>query len=110
MSGEKKKCKGCRFPKYGSSVGIIWLSSDGYCSVCNVRMRDRERKIIGMDKFVETKITYTPEDYPHLNNDGYKLTNRNVLLHKIRMKNRMMNVPSEYKKALNKGVKKITDF
>lgn len=104
------KCIGCGFPKYGSCVGIIWLSTDGYCSVCNHIMRDRERKIVGMDKFVKTNILYSPKEYIHLNYDGRKLTNRNVLLHKIRMENKMMNVPSEYRKALNKGKKKITDF
>ena len=104
------KCKGCGFPKYGSSVGIIWLSDDGYCSVCNALLKDRKREITGMDKFIETKILYSPETYDYLDRRGRKLTNRGILHNKISSKNRAMNIPAAYKKALNKGIKKIEEF
>ena len=106
----KPKCKGCGFPKYGSSVGIIWLSIDGYCSVCNHYLKNRERKIIGMDNFIKTTIIYTPKGYPYLNDEGGKMTNKRKLLEEIRSKNKMMNVPSEYRKAKNKGKKILEDF
>ena len=103
------KCKGCGFPKHGSSVGIIWLSHDGYCSVCNHLLRSREREIIGMDKFVTTTIV-KKGTYDHLDSQGVKLTNRRVLHNKILFKNSSMNTPSAYQKALNKGVTKIEEW
>lgn len=103
------KCKGCGFPKEGSRVGVIWLSNDGYCSVCNVIMRDRERKIIGMDKFVKTTIIKEGKNL-HLDSRGAKLTLKRILHNKIASKNKAMNIPSEYKKALNKGKKTLEAF
>jgi len=62
-----------------------------------------------MDNFVKTTIV-KEGTYQNRNKEGRKLTNRSVLLREIKMKNRMMNAPSEYKKALNKGVTTMEVF
>ena len=106
----KEKCKGCGFPKYKNSIGIIWISPDGYCSVCNHLLKERQRDIVGMDRFVKTKKIYEPKQYLHLGHRGNKLTNRSALREEIEKKHKAMVIPSEYRKALNKNVKKIDHF
>ena len=103
------KCIKCGFPKHGSSRGIIWLSKDGYCSVCNAHFKERNRPIDGMDKFVKTSIVKEGENL-HLDTQGRKLTNARVLNNKITMSNKSMNIPMALRKAKNKGKKKIDDF
>ena len=104
------KCKNCGFPKYGSSRGIIWLSKEGYCSVCNHYLKDRIRPKSGMDNFIKTIKTYEPKTYPHLNRQGGKVTNKSILHDKISKKGKAMTIPVRYKKALEKGIKKMEDW
>lgn len=103
-----EKCVKCGFPKHGLRGGAIWLSKDGYCSVCNHQFKDRKRKIDGMDKFITTK-TIKESNYNHLNRHGRKFSNANALYERT-MKTKQSNSGLEWKKVKEKGIKKLDDF
>lgn len=105
---KKDKCLNCGIPKITPHYGNIWLSKDGYCSVCNYELKDRIREKIGMDKFIKTKIV-KKGNYNHLNRHGGKLSNANVLYEKT-MKSKQSNSSLEWKEIQEKNIKRIEDF
>jgi len=47
-----KKCKGCGYPERTASGAKIWMSDDGYCSVCYFK---KHRKEMGLKKRTRNK-------------------------------------------------------
>ena len=47
-----KECIKCGI-KENQPKGVIWISEDGFCSVCNHKFKDRKRKVIGIDTFLK---------------------------------------------------------
>lgn len=64
-----KTCKNCGTPRITSYYGIIWISEDGYCSVCNHKLKSRIRKKTGMDHFIKT-LLIKEADNKHLDYRG----------------------------------------
>jgi len=56
-----KECVKCKTPKNSKWYGIIFLTNDGYCSVCNAKYKDRVR----ITPFFKFKLKKDIE-YPHL--------------------------------------------
>lgn len=75
------ECVECKTPRVSTRYGEIWLSNDGYCSVCNVKYRDRPR----MKPIFEFK-TIKEGEYNHLNMHGKGHTNNSFLRDNIKMK------------------------
>ena len=106
------KCKGCGSPKFMKSIGIIWLSKDGYCSVCNHKFKDRTRNIIGMDKFVKTE-KIKESNYNHLTHTGGKITDNYILKQKCYNEAKSGGIIAagyRYRQLKDKGKKKLEDF
>lgn len=40
-----KRCKGCGFPQIDWDGKKIWLSEDGYCSVCNFKIHREDKNL-----------------------------------------------------------------
>ena len=71
---KKDKCVKCGELKDNKKYGEIWLSEDGYCSVCNVEYKDRER----ISPFFNFKYDIS-KGYVHYNSQGEKRTNKNIV-------------------------------
>lgn len=97
-------CKGCNTPQESRFYGTIWLSTDGYCSVCNVKYKDRPR--------IKSIFEFTLKDVEnkHLDSQGRKLTKDRKLLNSIYKKERAINAGVIYNNIKNKRKRKITEF
>jgi len=91
-------CRGCQTPKESRQYGKIWLSNDGYCSVCNVKYKDRPR-IKPIFNFIMVK----EGNYNHLDNTGRKLTESRIISY-------LNPNPSDYRKIKNKNKRNITEW
>ena len=67
------KCGKLRKEKRGRWESEIWLSPDGYCSVCNAKFKDRKRNQPAMLNWVKPIKTHNGK-YNHLNKWGEKMT------------------------------------
>ena len=98
-----KSCKICGKKQIGKEQ--IFLTDDGYCSVCNHKFRDRAR-IKPFFQFEYDKST----EYKHLNTQGRKLNKDNIKCHEIRSKNSAMASVAIYQKYLRNKNKKMDEW
>lgn len=71
------QCVKCGIPQESRKYGKIFLTNDGYCSVCNVKYKDRPR-IKSIFKFTTKNV-----ENKHLDSQGRKLTKDRKLLNHL---------------------------
>jgi len=103
------KCVKCGFPKYNNSIGVIWLSEDGYCSVCNNQFKDRKKLIGGMDNFVKTTIV-KEGTYNHLDKWGRKISKANLDRLKVLKYSNPSTIHINYVEFKEKSIRKIDEY
>jgi hypothetical protein len=98
-----KKCVKCGVPKESKAYGVIWLSNDGYCSVCNAIYKDRPRIKPIFAFSLKEGLTYENRD-----SRGGRITTRNQKIRAdMKNKHRLMLKKYFIHKELKKGVKKL---
>lgn len=103
---EMKECRGCHIDQENVAYGKIWLSDDGYCSVCNAKYRDRPR--------IKSIFEFTLKDIEYKNRDIegklIRTKSRAVRADPKFSKLKLMHKSIEYYKIMNKGKREITEF
>lgn len=99
------KCKICNIPQESKKYGRIFLTQDRYCSICNVKYKDRPRiKPLFQFKVIKEGLNN------HLDSQGRKLTKLRALRNKVNKKHNCIVARVEYFKEKNKTVTRISDF
>ena len=97
---KKNKCIKCGISQVEHQQ--IFLTIDGYCTVCNHKYKDRPRT-----KSIFEFKTIKKGSYNHLNRHGRARTKDSDMHEKISSKNRAMVIPllyTNYKKKQNKKI------